>query len=212
MAMFPQFFTYPSLYSRFFRSDSNTNPSTPPSPNAFATQLAFFNNAAFQHHQQQQANSAYQQQQPTINPTQFLVDNFLRERAAAAAAAAFVAAAANQENVQHELLNGKCSPSEILSTTKCVQEQSNCSRQASPQASEATDHETESCDRNSDSNSPNNINHQIQPSPVTNNNKASALKFGVNAILSNDPKETTSNKSQHHLTKSLNLKGRSISQ
>lgn len=201
MAMFPQFFTHPSLYSNLFRANNSSSPSSS-SPNAFASQLAFFNSAAFQQQQQQAFQQHCQQHSQGNASTQFFVDNFLRERAAAAAAAAAAAlvAAANHENAQQEFFaNRKCSPASPELSSKCSNEQSLLGSQPSPAS--ATEHES---DRNSDDS---NCARVSRPSSPVNAhpNKSSPLKFGVNAILSNDSSRQQHHHQHHQL---LSLKGK----
>lgn len=187
MAMFPQFFTHPSLYPNFFRATSAAN--SPPNL-SLSSQLALLSNSgalppnSF-------ASSAAGLLTNSHN-SHFLVDNLLRDRAAAAAAAAVAAAAAansadnflasgHQNNLTNTSEHDACNFNKHLNQELCKQ---------SDRSSEATDHETESshCDRNSDSSSP-----IAKPT--------SQLKFGVSAILS-DAKE-----SKLFVTKSNDAKG-----
>lgn len=97
MAMFPQFFTHPSLYPHFFRASSGATAAIPNL--SLSSQLAILSGSTFPPNGFNSSHAAAALQFANSHTSQFFVDNLLRDRMAAAAAA--VAAANNSPSSEN---------------------------------------------------------------------------------------------------------------
>ena len=94
MAMFPQFFTHPSLYPHFFRASQGATAAGIPNL-SLSSQLAILSGSTFPPNGFNSSHAAAALQFANSHNSQFFVDNLIRDRAVAAAAAAAAVAAAN---------------------------------------------------------------------------------------------------------------------
>ncbi|KAH9409666.1 sequence-specific DNA binding [Tyrophagus putrescentiae] len=94
MAMFPQFFTHPSLYPHFFRASQGATAAGIPNL-SLSSQLAILSGSTFPPNGFNSSHAAAALQFANSHSSQFFVDNLIRDRAVAAAAAAAAVAAAN---------------------------------------------------------------------------------------------------------------------